>query len=55
MIPFTTKLDPATGAVNSHTFPGQQDSSSRFDPLSASLLKDFWDPNSPGDNITHCE
>ena len=25
---------------------------SRFDPVAASLLPSFWDPNNPGDNIT---
>jgi hypothetical protein len=51
--PFTTKLDPTTGAVSRTPFPGNKIPSSRFDPLSQSLLKDFWDPNSAGDNITH--
>lgn len=51
--PFSTKFDPATGAVTRTAFPGNKIPSSRFDPLSASLLKEFWDPNGPGDNITH--
>jgi hypothetical protein len=51
--PFSTKFDPATGAVTRTPFPGNKIPSSRFDPLSASLLGQFWDPNSDGDNITH--
>jgi hypothetical protein len=51
--PFSTKFDPATGSVTRTPFPGNKIPSNRFDPLAASLLKDFWDPNSEGDNITH--
>ncbi|HEY1496221.1 MAG TPA: carboxypeptidase-like regulatory domain-containing protein [Candidatus Solibacter sp.] len=50
--PFSTKLDPATGAVTRTPFPGNIVPSSRFDPLAASLMKQFWAPNNPGDNIT---
>ena len=51
--PYTTKFDPVTGAVSRTPFPGNKIPSSRFDPLAASLLGQFWDPNSEGDNITH--
>ena len=51
--PVYDQFDPATGAVTRTPFPGNKIPSSRFDPLSASLLPDFWDPNSEGDNITH--
>ena len=50
--PFTTTLDPATGQVTRQPFAGNKVPQARFDPLSASLVKDFWDPNNPGDNIT---
>jgi len=50
--PFSTKLDPATGAVTRTPFPGNVIPSNRFDPLAASLMKQFWAPNNPGDNIT---
>ena len=50
--PFSTKLDPATGAVTRTPFPNNTIPSSRFDPLAASLMKQFWAPNNPGDNIT---
>ena len=51
--PYTTQFNAATGAVSRTPFPGNKIPSSRFDPLSASLLSSFWDPNSGGDNITH--
>ena len=50
--PYTTRLDPTTGAVTVDPFPGNKIPSNRFDPLSASLMKQFWAPNNPGDNIT---
>jgi len=50
--PFTTTLNPTTGAVTRTPFAGNKLPQSRFDPLAASLLKDFWDGNGPGDNIT---
>ena len=50
--PYTTKLDPATGAVTVTPFPGNKIPANRFDPLSAALMKQFWAPNNPGDNIT---
>ena len=49
--PWTTKLD-ASGAASRMPFAGNKVPATRFDPLSASLVKDFWDPNSGGDNIT---
>jgi hypothetical protein len=50
--PWTTKLNPTTGVITRTPFAGNIIPSSRFDPLSATLVKDFWDPNNPGDNIT---
>jgi hypothetical protein len=50
--PFSTQLNPTTGAVTRTAFPGNVIPSSRFDPLSASLIKQFWAPNTPGDDIT---
>ncbi len=49
--PYTTRLD-ANGAAVRTPFAGNLVPTARFDPLSASLVKDFWDPNGPGDNIT---
>ena len=51
--PWTTKLNQATGAVTRTPFPNNIVPQSRFDPVAASLIKDFWEPNSNGDNITH--
>ncbi|MEO8657577.1 MAG: TonB-dependent receptor [Bryobacteraceae bacterium] len=50
--PWTTKLNPTTGDVNVQAFPGNKLPASRFDPLTSSLMKQFWAPNNPGDNIT---
>ena len=50
--PWTTTFDPATSTVQSHAVPGNIIPAGRFDPVAASLLQPFWDPNNPGDNIT---
>lgn len=49
--PNTSKLNP-DGSVNRTPFAGNIVPQNRFDPLSASLLSSFWDPNGPGDNLT---
>ncbi|MGH9612631.1 MAG: carboxypeptidase regulatory-like domain-containing protein, partial [Bryobacteraceae bacterium] len=40
--PYTTRLDQATGQVTVSPFPGNKIPANRFDPLSASLMKQFW-------------
>lgn len=50
--PWSTQLNAATGAVTRSAFPGNKIPSSRFDPITANLMKQFWGPNTPGDNIT---
>jgi hypothetical protein len=50
--PFTTQLNSATGAVTRTPFAGNVIPSNRFDPLAATLMKQFWAPNNPGDNLT---
>ncbi len=54
--PFTIlsplQLNPATGTVQRTAFPGNVIPSARFDPVAASLMQSFWEPNNPGDNIT---
>lgn len=50
--PYSTQLNPTTGAVSVQNFPGNKLPASRFDPLTSSLMKQFWSPNNPGDNIT---
>jgi len=49
--PYSTMI-AANGAVSRTPFAGNIIPSNRFDPLSASFIKDFWAPNNPGDNIT---
>jgi hypothetical protein len=50
--PFSTQFNPATGAYTRQAFPGNMIPKSQMDPLTASLMNSFWDPNNPGDNIT---
>ena len=50
--PWTTRLDPATGKFVRTPFAGNVVPRARFDPFSARLLGQFWEPNNPGDNIT---
>jgi len=49
--PWTSVLN-ADGSVTVTPFPGNKIPQNRFDPLSGSLMKDFWAPNNPGANIT---
>lgn len=49
--PWTT-VQSGSGGFSRTPFAGNKIPQSRFDPLSSSLLKDFWDGNSGGDNIT---
>lgn len=50
--PWTTQFNAATGAVTVQPFAGNKVPQSRFDPLTGSLIKEFWGPNAAGDNIT---
>ena len=50
--PWTTRFDSVTNSYVRTAFPGNVIPQSRFDPVAASLLGSFWDPNNPGDNIT---
>ena len=49
--PWSTVLN-ADGSVKVTPFPGNKIPQNRFDPLAASLIKQFWAPNNAGDNIT---
>jgi hypothetical protein len=51
--PYTTVVNPASGAVTRTAFPGNKIPSSRFDPFSANLLGSFWDANNPGVGYNH--
>lgn len=50
--PWSTELDPVTGAISRMPFAGNRVPQSSFDPFASSLLPEFWDPNNPGINIT---
>jgi hypothetical protein len=50
--PWTTQFNAASGAVTVQPFAGNKVPQSRFDPLTGSLIKEFWGPNTAGDNIT---
>jgi hypothetical protein len=50
--PYTTVLNSATGAVTVTPFADHKIPTARFDPLTGSLMKQFWAANNAGDNIT---
>lgn len=50
--PYSTQFNSATGAITRTPFAGNIVPQNRFDPLSGSLMKSFWDPNNAGDDIT---
>jgi Carboxypeptidase regulatory-like domain len=49
--PWTSILNP-DGSVSVTPFPGNVVPQNRMDPLAASLVKQMWAPNNPGQNIT---
>ena len=51
--PYTTVVNPGSGAVGRTPFVGNKIPASRFDPFSASLLGSFWDGNNPGVGYNH--
>jgi len=51
--PWSTTFNPATNTYRRTAFPGNVIPRERWDPVAASLLTSFWDPNGPGDNITN--
>src|ERR1700683_3520241 len=42
----------ANGTVTATPFPGNIIPASRFDPVAANFMKEFWPANNPGQNIT---
>lgn len=50
--PWSTTFDATTNTYQRTPFPGNRIPRERFDPVAASLLQSFWDPNNPGDNLT---
>lgn len=51
--PYSTVVNPLTGAISRTAFPGNKIPSTRFDPLSAKLAGAFFDPNNPGVGYNH--
>jgi hypothetical protein len=51
--PFSTTVDPVTGAITRTAFPGNKIPASRFDPLSAKLASTFPDPTNAGIGYNH--
>ncbi len=51
--PFSTTVNPVTGAVTRTAFPGNKIPSSRFDPLTAKLASSFPDPTNAGIGYNH--
>jgi hypothetical protein len=50
--PFSTGLNPTTGAVTRDRFPGNIIPRSRIDPTSAKFIEQVWAPKGPGDDVT---
>ncbi|MEK7409692.1 MAG: TonB-dependent receptor [Acidobacteriota bacterium] len=50
--PWTTTFNPTTGAVSRMPFAGNRIPAQRIDPTTARFMKDIWQPNNLGDNIT---
>ncbi len=51
--PFSTVVDPVTGAISRTAFPGNKIPTSRFDPLSAKLASYLFDPNQGNTGYNH--
>ena len=50
--PYSTVVNPATGAVTRTQFPGNKIPANRMDPIAVATMAMMWAPNNPGDNIT---
>ncbi len=50
--PWTTVLNPATNTASRTPFPGNIIPLNRQDPTALRFMRDIWQPNGPGDNIT---
>jgi hypothetical protein len=49
--PWSTQVNPATGAASRTAFPGNIIPASKLDPTAVRFMKDIWGPNNPGDGI----
>jgi len=50
--PFTTQFTPATSVVTRTPFPRNTIPAAMIDSSAATVMKDIWKPNGPGDDIT---
>jgi hypothetical protein len=50
--PYTTKLNVATNTATRTPFAGNVIPAAQFDPVTAKILGQLWDPNGPGENLT---
>lgn len=50
--PYTTVVNPTSGAVSVTPFAGNVIPATRMDPITSSLVSQFWAPNNPGADIT---
>lgn len=50
--PMTTQLINGGAAAQRMPFPNNRIPAARIDPTSATIMKDIWSPNGPGDDIT---
>jgi hypothetical protein len=50
--PYSTKFDPATGAISRTPFAGNIIPPAQIDPTAKRYMQDIWGPNGPGDNLT---
>lgn len=51
--PFSTAVDPVTGAVTRTAFPGNRIPANRLDPLAAKWASYLWDPNQGNTGYNH--
>ncbi len=49
--PWSTKVNPATGAVTRAPFPSNIIPASNLDPAALRFMQDIWQPNNPGDTL----
>ena len=50
--PWSTVVNPSTGAVTRTPFPGNVIPANRMDPIAVATMAMMWAPNNPGDNKT---
>ena len=50
--PLTTKFDSASNTSSRTPFPNNVIPTSQIDPTAGRFLKEIWQPNNPGDDIT---